>query len=110
MTTHRVTITTGAYSGSGTTSQVFLMLRGDKGDTEKILLDDALNENGLTGKNKFQSGGSDSFFISVPDIGELRDIRLVIAVFLFPCFDAIKSHFVGYATRRGEINDDLNRH
>ncbi|KAM7540990.1 hypothetical protein Aperf_G00000044779 [Anoplocephala perfoliata] len=74
--TYRIIITTGAYVGSGTTSQVFLLLRGDKGNSGIIPLNDASYKNGVSGKKKFQSGSTDNFLISVPDIGELKDIRL----------------------------------
>lgn len=72
---YRVAIVTGAYSGAGTSSNVYLILRGDKGDSGKITLNDALPAYGITGRKKFQSGNTDNFLISVPNIGVLKEIR-----------------------------------
>ncbi|VDO04174.1 unnamed protein product [Rodentolepis nana] len=74
--TYRVSIVTGANAEAGTSSEVYLILQGDKGSTGKIILNNASPTNGVTGKRKFQTGNTDNFLISMPDIGVLTNIRL----------------------------------
>ncbi|VDK21875.1 unnamed protein product [Taenia asiatica] len=74
-TTYRVSITTGARSGGGTMSSVYLKMCGENGETGKIMLTDTHKKDGTT-KKTFESGNTDGFLIQIPDIGELKRIRL----------------------------------
>ncbi len=70
-----VTIKTGAHPGSGTSSNVFIVMYGERGDTGKIPLRQAPNERGVISTRKFETAKEDAFLIRIPDIGEIRGIR-----------------------------------
>ena len=60
-----VAVKTGNFVGAGTDAKVFVMLFGDKGETEKLALDIS---NQL---NKFELGQVDEFDLQAKDIGKV---------------------------------------
>ncbi len=64
---YEVDIKTGDDIGSGTDSNVFLSIFGDKGDLQKVHLHTAKNN-----KNKFEKGGLDKFDLELKDVGKVH--------------------------------------
>lgn len=66
--TYRVTVVTGNLPGGGTSSDVALVLYGDRGDSGVCLLP--------AGPGIFSQGQSDVFELPLPDIGRLQKIHI----------------------------------
>ena len=77
MMTYRVSITTGPEVDAGTTSDVYLIIYGDKASTNRIELTGAPIRPGEIERKKFQPGNTDNFLVEIPNIGSLKSIRLV---------------------------------
>lgn len=70
-TTYEIDIKTGNKKGSGTNSNVFIIIYGEKGETGKLLLKDA-----ETKRNLFESSHSDKFIGKAKDIGRITRVRI----------------------------------
>jgi len=67
----RVKVKTGKVKGAGTDANVFLIIYGQNGETNKIPL-----KNSLTNTNKFEAGCLDIFNLDATDVGKIQKIRL----------------------------------
>jgi hypothetical protein len=66
-----VTVTTGNKLGAGTDSKVFLVLYGDKGQSDKLHLVET-----KTNTDPFEKGKKDVFDISTVNIGDVKKINI----------------------------------
>ena len=67
---YNVFVYTGNKWGAGTDANVYLIMYGEQGETEKIFL-----KNSKTNRNKFERNACDEFEIENVDIGEPQKIR-----------------------------------
>ncbi|MCP5062432.1 MAG: hypothetical protein GY936_08220, partial [Ignavibacteriae bacterium] len=70
MMKYKLTFNTGTQSGSGTDADVSVILFGTKSNSEENIL------NSQTIGNVFEKGSSNSFVISVNDLGEIKKIKI----------------------------------
>ncbi|VDD79773.1 unnamed protein product [Mesocestoides corti] len=73
---YAVSIKTGENPVAGTSSNVYIKLFGASGETEKIPLKAASVEFANASANRFQAGNKDTFLVQIPEIGDLKGIRL----------------------------------
>ena len=64
-------VETGNKLGSGTDANVFLIIYGDKGQTNKIPLNKSLSN-----KNPFEKGTKDLFKVIISSVGEISKINI----------------------------------
>ncbi|CAG9464667.1 unnamed protein product [Pedinophyceae sp. YPF-701] len=65
---YRVVTTTSDLRGAGTDSDIFVTVYGDKGDTGERALD--------AGKEAFERGNQDTFFVDARDIGKVQRLKV----------------------------------
>ena len=70
-----VAVKTGNFVGAGTDAKVFVVLFGEKGETEKLALE---TSNQL---NKFELGQVDEFDLKTKDVGKVQHIIKMILLF-----------------------------
>ncbi|PIK43821.1 putative tetratricopeptide repeat protein 25 isoform X2 [Apostichopus japonicus] len=70
--TYKVIVKTSDEQGSGTNSEVFIILFGENGDSGKLLLTTPVNEGDI-----FESGNIDRFILKdVKNVGEIKKIKI----------------------------------
>lgn len=72
---YTVKIWTGKKPGSGTTGEVFIVLRGESQDSGPILLKQSANEDGVITSNKFETGNIDVFSMKMISLGAIKQIQ-----------------------------------
>ena len=68
-TTYTVNVITGDKRGCGTDANVFLIIFGQKGNSDELALKDS-----LTNKDKFERGKTDTFKFSMLSLGKFLNI------------------------------------
>lgn len=71
-TSYYISVRTGDVIGAGTDANVYVLIKGDKGDTGILNLKRANNT-----KNKFERGRTDQFTLEAVDIGKVGLVKVL---------------------------------